>query len=87
MMRRCPPLVKPSQRYKHMFEVNQKYGSFYLQSKVYRAWEALDKQYTDEGLKTPEDEATVQRLLHEEGKQEDSAGSSSSQQQQQQQQQ
>jgi import inner membrane translocase subunit TIM16 len=53
------------QRYKHMFEVNQKYGSFYLQSKVYRAWEALDQEYTQEGKKSPEDEAAVQRLLHQ----------------------
>jgi import inner membrane translocase subunit TIM16 len=48
-----------------MFEVNQKYGSFYLQSKVYRAWEALDQEYTQEGKKSPEDEAAVQRLLHQ----------------------
>jgi import inner membrane translocase subunit TIM16 len=53
------------QRYKHMSEVNQKYGSFYLQSKVYRAWEALDQEYTQEGKKSPEDDAAVQRLLHQ----------------------
>lgn len=49
-----------------MFEVNQKYGSFYLQSKVYRAWEALDQEYSKDGKKTPEDEAAVQRILHQE---------------------
>jgi hypothetical protein len=26
-----------------MMEVNKKYGSFYLESKVYRAWESLDQ--------------------------------------------
>ncbi|WIA39273.1 hypothetical protein OEZ86_005393 [Tetradesmus obliquus] len=58
--------VDVTKRYKHMFEVNQKYGSFYLQSKVYRAWEALDQEYTQEGKKTPEDEAAAQRLMHQE---------------------
>jgi import inner membrane translocase subunit TIM16 len=48
-----------------MFEVNQKYGSFYLQSKVYRAWEALDQEYTNDGKKTPDDDAAVQHLLHQ----------------------
>jgi import inner membrane translocase subunit TIM16 len=33
--------------------VNEKHGSFYLQSKVYRAWEALDDEYTRRGLKPP----------------------------------
>eukprot|EP00775_Hariotina_reticulata_P006729 gene6729-6949_t len=55
-----------TKRYRHMFEVNQKYGSFYLQSKVYRAWEALDQEYTKDGKKTPDDDAAVQRLLHQE---------------------
>eukprot|EP01023_Acetabularia_acetabulum_P030692 TRINITY_DN28895_c0_g1_i1.p5 TRINITY_DN28895_c0_g1~~TRINITY_DN28895_c0_g1_i1.p5 ORF type:complete len:137 (+),score=23.71 TRINITY_DN28895_c0_g1_i1:112-522(+) len=36
-------------KYKHLFEVNSKNGSFYLQSKVYRAWERLDQEY---GLET-----------------------------------
>jgi import inner membrane translocase subunit TIM16 len=31
------------QRYKHMFEVNEKHGSFYLVSKVYRAKECLEQ--------------------------------------------
>jgi import inner membrane translocase subunit TIM16 len=47
-------LVPPKkQRYKHLFDVNEKHGSFYLQSKVYRAWEALDEEYTRRGLKPP----------------------------------
>jgi hypothetical protein len=42
----CPAFAPPCpalQRYKHMMEVNKKYGSFYLESKVYRAWESLDQ--------------------------------------------
>lgn len=31
------------QRYKHLFDVNEKKGSFYLQSKVYRARERLEE--------------------------------------------
>lgn len=31
------------QRYKHLFEVNEKHGSFYLVSKVYRAKECLEQ--------------------------------------------
>ena len=49
-----------------MMEVNKKYGSFYLESKVYRAWEALDELYAQEGKKTPEEEEAVRRLLHQE---------------------
>lgn len=59
-------LLDVAKRYKHMMEVNQKYGSFYLQSKVYRAWEALDHEYQQEGKKTADDEAAVQRILHQE---------------------
>jgi len=31
-------------RYKHLYEVNEKHGSFYLQSKVYRAYERLENE-------------------------------------------
>jgi len=61
------------QRYKHLFDVNEKHGSFYLQSKVYRAWEALDEEYTRRGLKPP-------------GAEEAEAGAAAGTQQQQQQQ-
>ncbi|KAI8474930.1 MAG: hypothetical protein J3K34DRAFT_406296 [Monoraphidium minutum] len=47
------PWAEVLKRYKHLFDVNQKHGSFYLQSKVYRAWEALDEEYTRRGLKPP----------------------------------
>jgi hypothetical protein len=48
-----------------MMEVNKKYGSFYLESKVYRAWESLDQLYAEEGKKTPEDEEAARKLLHQ----------------------
>ncbi|PNW79360.1 hypothetical protein CHLRE_09g412300v5 [Chlamydomonas reinhardtii] len=37
-------------RFKHMFEVNEKHGSFYLQSKVYRAKETIEEEYKRLGL-------------------------------------
>jgi import inner membrane translocase subunit TIM16 len=37
------------QRYEHLFQVNEKHGSFYLQSKVYRAKERLEEEYKEEG--------------------------------------
>lgn len=35
-------LEEVSKRYQHLFDANEKSGSFYLQSKVYRAKEALE---------------------------------------------
>lgn len=70
------------QRYKHMFEVNKKFGSFYLQSKVYRAWEALDQEYSSQGLKTPADEEAVQRILHQDPSDAKQEGEQQQQQQQ-----
>lgn len=32
------------QRYNHLFKVNEEKGSFYLQSKVYRAKERLEEE-------------------------------------------
>jgi import inner membrane translocase subunit TIM16 len=43
-------------RYKHLFEINEKHGSFYLQSKVYRAKESLEDEYKASGRFVPEDE-------------------------------
>eukprot|EP00798_Chlamydomonas_sp_ICE-L_P007442 gene7442-582_t len=43
-------------RYKHLFEKNDKDGSFYLTSKVVRAKEALEAEYEADGRKTPEEE-------------------------------
>ncbi|GBF89077.1 mitochondrial import inner membrane translocase subunit Tim16 [Raphidocelis subcapitata] len=47
------PWAEVLKRYRHLFDVNEKHGSFYLQSKVFRAWEALDEEYTRRGLKPP----------------------------------
>ena len=55
--------------------MNEKHGSFYLQSKVYRAWEALDEEYTRRGLKPP----------GADGPEDPAAGAAAQQQQQQQQ--
>jgi import inner membrane translocase subunit TIM16 len=40
-------------RYKHLFSVNDQHGSFYLQSKVFRAKEALEDEYKAEGAWEP----------------------------------
>eukprot|EP00887_Chlorella_sp_A99_P001118 scaffold14.g1118.t1 len=39
-------------KYDHLFEANQKSGSFYLQSKVYRAKERLEQEFKEQGLPT-----------------------------------
>jgi len=56
-------------RYEHMFKVNKEQGSFYLQSKVYRAWECLDEEYSKEGKKSPED-VRVQQQEQQQSQQE-----------------
>lgn len=38
-------------KYRHMWKVNQDAGSFYLQSKVFRAMERIDME---EGIQTPD---------------------------------
>ncbi|GIL84062.1 hypothetical protein Vretimale_11040 [Volvox reticuliferus] len=40
-------------RFKHLFDVNEKHGSFYLQSKVYRAKECIEEEYKRLGLYEP----------------------------------
>ena len=52
-----------------MFKVNKEQGSFYLQSKVYRAWECLDEEYSKEGKKSPED-VRVQQQEQQQSQQE-----------------
>lgn len=37
-----------------MFTANEKSGSFYLQSKVYRAKERLEQEFKEEGKPTPD---------------------------------
>ena len=41
-------------KYNHLFEANEKHGSFYLQSKVYRARERLEAEFKEQGLPTPD---------------------------------
>ena len=36
-------------KYQHLFDVNEKHGSFYLQSKVYRARERLEEELKQRG--------------------------------------
>mmetsp|Transcript_27047 Transcript_27047/g.68054 ORF Transcript_27047/g.68054 Transcript_27047/m.68054 type:complete len:120 (-) Transcript_27047:360-719(-) len=36
------------QRYEHLFAVNEKHGTFYLQSKVYRAYERLEAEIKEQ---------------------------------------
>ncbi|KAF8064547.1 PAM16L1 [Scenedesmus sp. PABB004] len=81
--------VDVTKRYAHMMEVNNKFGSFYLQSKVFRAWEALDAEYGQQpGRRTPEDVAAAQSVLqHADGEQAQGEGQQAQAQQQQQQQQ
>lgn len=45
-----------AQKYQHLFEVNEARGSFYLQSKVYRAQERIKKDYEEKGLPWDEPE-------------------------------
>ena len=33
------------QKYNHLFEINEKHGSFYLQSKVFRAKERMEQEH------------------------------------------
>ncbi|EFJ47963.1 hypothetical protein VOLCADRAFT_117741, partial [Volvox carteri f. nagariensis] len=48
-------------RFKHLFDVNEKHGSFYLQSKVYRAKECIEEEYKRLGLYGPEEEQQQQQ--------------------------
>ncbi|KAI7838245.1 hypothetical protein COHA_007990 [Chlorella ohadii] len=39
-------------KYEHLMQANEKNGSFYLQSKVYRAKERLEQEFQEQGLPT-----------------------------------
>lgn len=41
-------------KYNHLFQQNEKHGSFYLQSKIYRAKERLEDEFKEQGLPMPE---------------------------------
>lgn len=61
-------------RFKHLFDVNEKHGSFYLVSKVYRAKEAMEDEYKRLGLydeaveKEQQEAAQQQQQQQDEGK-------------------
>ncbi|KAL4855359.1 Mitochondrial import inner membrane translocase subunit PAM16 like 2 [Chlorella vulgaris] len=50
-------------KYEHLFQANEKSGSFYLQSKVFRAKERLEQEFQDKGLPTdyPQDQQQQQQ--------------------------
>jgi import inner membrane translocase subunit TIM16 len=52
-----------AQKYEHLFQANEKSGSFYLQSKVFRAKERLEQEFQDKGLPTdyPQDQQQQQQ--------------------------
>lgn len=47
-------LEQVRKKYKYLFDVNGQHGSFYLQSKVYRAKERLDQEFEEAGVDTSE---------------------------------
>ena len=42
-----------AKKYDHLFSVNEKHGSFYLQSKVFRAKERLEQEFVEKGMPMP----------------------------------
>lgn len=40
-------------KFDHLFAANEKHGSFYLQSKIYRARERLEQEFIDQGKPMP----------------------------------
>lgn len=45
-----------SKKFDHLFKANEHNGSFYLQSKVYRAKERLEEEYRETGRMPPEED-------------------------------
>lgn len=43
-------LEQARKKFEHLFKVNEEHGSFYLQSKVYRAKERLDQDFREKGI-------------------------------------
>jgi hypothetical protein len=48
-------------RYERLFASNEKGGSFYLQSKVYRARESLEREYDEETVRREREAAAARR--------------------------
>ncbi|GIL59230.1 hypothetical protein Vafri_13914 [Volvox africanus] len=55
-------------RFKHLFDVNEKHGSFYLQSKVYRAKECIEEEYKRLGLHEQEEDQQQQQQQQDAGR-------------------
>ncbi|CAJ0598120.1 unnamed protein product [Cylicocyclus nassatus] len=68
------PPIDPDEvakKYEHLFEINDKTkgGSFYLQSKVYRAKERIDEELRRQGIEVKQKtESTEQKKVEEESK-------------------
>lgn len=56
------PPEEVMKRFQHLWEVNDKHGSFYIMSKVYRAMEAIDPQVADMAQKDFEARKTQEHL-------------------------
>ncbi len=48
------------QKYQHLFQVNEAQGSFYLQSKVFRAKERLQQDLEEQGIQWVDEEPPSQ---------------------------
>jgi len=58
------------QKYNHLFERNEKDGTFYLQSKVYRARERLEQEWDvnlEEAVQQKQNPQQQQHSQHQEG--------------------
>lgn len=42
-----------TKKYDHLFAANEKHGSFYLQSKIFRARERLEQEFKEQGKPMP----------------------------------
>ena len=69
-------------RYERLFASNEKGGSFYLQSKVYRARESLEREYDEETVRREQEAAAARRdgtqRVVEDGREAGGGGASSS---------
>jgi import inner membrane translocase subunit TIM16 len=69
-------------RYERLFASNEKGGSFYLQSKVYRARESLEREYDEETVRREREAAAARRdgtqRVVEDGREAGGGGASSS---------
>ena len=69
-------------RYERLFASNEKGGSFYLQSKVYRARESLEREYDEETVRREREAAAARRdgtqRVVEDGREARGGGASSS---------